>query len=128
MEAIWQAKKQCYLPVLTSENTLQFIHYEKGDALQENRYSIPEPVNRQHEIPAEQLDIVMAPLVAFDLHGYRLGAGGGYYDKTFSFKHEKKNPEIIGWSYALQQAESLPHDEWDVDMDGVVTEKEFIFL
>src|SRR5262245_34489356 len=65
MEAIWQANKKCYLPALTEEKTLRFIQYHKGDALQKNRYSILEPVNVSHEISADELDIVIVPLLAF---------------------------------------------------------------
>jgi 5-formyltetrahydrofolate cyclo-ligase len=130
IEAVWQAKKQCYLPVLTAGNTLRFVLYNKGDALQNNRYSIPEPVNVASELRAEELDIVMTPLVAFDLKGNRLGAGGGYYDRTFAFlqKNPVKRPLFIGLAYASQQAEKLPCDEWDVGLHGVITEKEFIWV
>jgi 5-formyltetrahydrofolate cyclo-ligase len=128
MEAIWQAKKQCYLPVLTEENTLRFIRYDKGDVLHPNRYSILEPVNMTHELSAEQLDIVITPLIAFDNEGHRLGTGGGYYDKTFTFLQKKTitAPSMIGLAYAAQRAENLPWDRWDVSLSGVLTEKEFI--
>lgn len=130
IQAIWQAKKQCYLPVLTAENALRFIHYNKGDVLQKNRYSIQEPVNTASPLRPQDLDIVITPLVAFDLKGHRLGAGGGYYDRTFSFLQKKpaKRPLFIGLAYTSQQAEKLPLDEWDVCLDAVLTEKKFISL
>lgn len=124
MEMIWQSKKNCYLPVLTPEKTLKFFSYQKGDALQKNRYSIMEPVNTK-EIPAEELDIVIVPLIAFDLSGNRLGTGGGYYDKTFSFlqKNPGIKPLMIGLGFAAQQAELLLREEWDIQLDAVLTEK-----
>lgn len=128
IEAIWRANKNCYLPVVTEENSLRFVRYEKDDALQLNRYSILEPASVTQECVPENLDIVMVPLVAFDLQGHRLGAGGGYYDKTFAFLRDNpvKRPLIIGLGYSIQQAEELSFDEWDVGLDGVVTDKEFI--
>lgn len=128
IEAIWRANKNCYLPVLTEENSLRFVRYQKNDALQLNRYSILEPANVAQECAPENLDIVLTPLVAFDLQGHRLGAGGGYYDRTFTFLHHQpvKQPLIIGLGYSIQQAEELPFDEWDVGLYGVVTEREFI--
>lgn len=130
MDAVWRAKKHCYLPVLTDENTLQFFAYEKGDALNPNRYSIQEPVNTFDEMPAANLDIVIVPLIAFDLQGHRLGTGGGYYDRTFSFIKNKSahRPFIMGLAYAAQQEESLPHDDWDVPLASVLTEQQLILL
>lgn len=121
IEAIWQAKKLCYLPVLQGEK-LEFVLYEYGAALHTNRYSILEPINTQQKIAAEHLDVVIAPLVAFDSKGHRLGAGGGYYDKTFSFKHKQEKPVLIGLGYARQEAEAIPGDAWDVRLDAVLTE------
>lgn len=128
MEAIWQEKKQCYLPVLTLENTLRFIRYNKDDALQANRYGIFEPVDLTRQIKPQDLDIVLAPLIAFDLQGRRLGAGGGYYDRTFSFLHNNqvKRPLFLGLAYAAQQTDGLQSDEWDVNLKGVVTEKGYM--
>lgn len=130
MEAIWQANKQCYLPILTEENSLRFVRYKKGDALQENRYSIFEPVNITNECPPQNLNIVITPLFAFDLQGHRLGTGGGYYDRTFAFLHHSaiKRPLMIGLGYSMQQENSLPFDDWDIGLNGIITEKEFILI
>lgn len=130
MEAIWRANKHCYLPILNEDKTLKFVRYNKGDALCPNRYSIQEPLNREDEIPAEQLDLVITPLIAFDRQGHRLGTGGGYYDRSFAFlkNHSGKQPFMLGIGYAAQQADDLPSDEWDVCLDAVVTENQFIEL
>lgn len=128
IESIWQAKKQCYLPIVTAENTLEFVLYEYGDALHPNRYSILEPVNTARKISPQDLDVVLTPLVAFDLQGHRLGTGGGYYDRTFGFKRAATNdkPILIGLGYANQQADALPADSWDININSVLTEKKFI--
>jgi len=133
IETIWQAKKHCYLPILSEndKNPLIFSRYNSGDRLHANRYSILEPVNIScNNILPENLDIVITPLVAFDLHGHRLGAGGGYYDRTFAFlqAHPRERPCMIGLAYASQQADSLPTDPWDIPLHFVLTEKEFITI
>jgi len=127
IENIWNAKKQCYLPVLNDEKTLQFIRYEKGDKLQLNRYSISEPIDHSIKIEPSLLDMVIMPLLAFDMQGVRLGAGGGYYDKTFAFlqAHPDKKPFMLGIAYANQEAKNLPRDSWDAMLDGILTEKLF---
>lgn len=130
IEAIWQAKKHCYLPILsaTDEKRLHFSRYRYGDPLHPNPYSILEPVHLVGEIAPDRLDLVIVPLIAFDRHGHRLGTGGGYYDKTFSFlvAHPSPQPHMIGLGFAVQEAEALPHDPWDILLQAVVTEEEVI--
>lgn len=130
INAVWQANKQCYLPVLSSQNKnhLEFVSYHKNDTLRLNRYNILEPQKAEHFHP-ENLDLVLIPLVGFDLNGHRLGMGGGYYDRTFNFLKEKKyaKPYLLGLAYALQQAE-IPHDAWDISLDGVLTEERLILF
>lgn len=124
IEAIWQAGKVCYLPVLTADKTLHFARYDRNDELQLNQYHIPEPVGRQHFIPVEKLELVLLPLVAFDNHGNRIGTGGGYYDRTFAFLFNKpeKAPFMLGVGYQLQECESVQPEPWDIKLNGVLTE------
>lgn len=129
IEAIWQAKKHCYLPVLAEgeDAGLIFAEYREGDILRPNRYSILEPVNVSRVIQPESLDLVIAPLVSYDLHGHRLGTGGGYYDRTFAFRlHQAyQKPFILGLGFEIQQANILPVEPWDITLDGVLTEIQF---
>ena len=130
MEELWRAKKTCYLPVIATdqEKTLHFVRYQHGDALHKNRYGVLEPIKHLAAISPAHLDIVITPLIAFDVQGHRLGTGGGFYDKTFSFLQQTRprKPLMIGLGYAIQQARSLPVDPWDVLLDGIVTEQQFI--
>jgi 5-formyltetrahydrofolate cyclo-ligase len=130
IKAIWQAKKHCYLPVLTPKKSLQFVHYAKGDALRTNPYSILEPANISQSISPQQLDIVFTPLLAFDSLGHRLGVGGGYYDRALAFRGRQSwlKPIIIGLAYAQQEARHLPFDTWDVSLDAVLTEQGYRIL
>jgi 5-formyltetrahydrofolate cyclo-ligase len=127
IETIWQAKKQCYLPVLLKEvnRALSFVHYAYGDALCFNRYSILEPANKAVICYPAKLDLVLMPLLAFDIEGHRLGSGGGYYDYTFAFLQQQKikRPLLLGLAYSAQQADLLPADPWDIKLNGIVTEK-----
>lgn len=134
IEVIWQAKKNCYLPILyhpevnNAEKSLLFIPYQDGDALHLNRHAILEPVKTKNQIAAKDLDIVLTPLVAFDLNGHRLGMGVGYYDRTFAFLHASNTnkPQLIGLAFKEQQVDSLPSDPWDIPLNGIITENEFI--
>lgn len=124
IEAIWNMGKTCYLPVLTADNLLQFAKYDPHTTLRFNRYQIQEPVDASLVSP-EELDLVIMPLVGFDLLGRRLGMGGGYYDKTFSFLQDKQltKPFLLGLGSEVQKLEELPVDAWDVLLHGVLTEQ-----
>jgi 5-formyltetrahydrofolate cyclo-ligase len=128
IEVIWTQNKACYLPVLSSEteNVLEFAAYRQDDAMQANRYGILEPKNTPSILTTE-LDLVLMPLVAFDLKGTRLGMGGGYYDRTFAFllNQGESKPYLMGVAYDMQRVALLPHDRWDVPLQGAVTEKGF---
>ncbi len=133
IQSICHAKKNCYLPILSAaqENYLEFAAYKPGDTLHPNRYGILEPDNTLEKFSPEQLDVVLEPLVAFDIHGTRLGTGGGYYDRTFNFilKTVSRKPRLIGLAFAAQQADTLPKDKWDVPLDSIITEKKlFTFV
>jgi len=129
MEIIWQNNKKCYLPVLSHQNDLGFVHYENHDDLIPNQFGIMEPKFKDQKISLEKLDIIIMPLIAFDQKGHRLGAGGGYYDKTFAnVAKDQRQPLRIGWAFSIQQAEQLPHDVWDVDLHALVTENKFLIF
>ena len=123
----WKIKKTVYLPVLhpLSHNRLWFVRYSKRTPMTHNQYGILEPKPPYRFIrPAKMLDIVLLPLVAFDEKGGRLGMGGGYYDRTFSFirTYKAQRPRLIGLAHDLQKVEKLPIESWDVPLSCIVTD------
>ncbi len=129
IQLILSAKKKCYLPTLSmyGNKKLEFSLFEKDMPLQKNRYQIPEPMFAT-KIQPQLLDVVIFPLVGFDLSGHRLGMGGGYYDRTFQAVKHKNTPFFLGLAYELQKVDSLPKDAWDIQLDGVLTERDiYIF-
>lgn len=125
ISAIWETKKNCYLPILSETNTLEFAIYDSHTTLNLNRYRILEP-DTSSFFPLDQLDLVLMPLVGFDLQGHRVGMGGGFYDKTFQFLLNKTihKPFLLGLAYEAQKIECIPSDPWDISMNGVLTEDE----
>jgi 5-formyltetrahydrofolate cyclo-ligase len=122
--------KDCYLPVLDVETSghLVFVRHQLHEPLKQNRYKIPEPhISNDRIFPADKLDVVLMPLVAFDKQGGRLGMGKGYYDRTFAFLCEKvlSKPFLLGLAYAFQCVEAIDVEPWDVPLFGVVTEEGF---
>lgn len=130
---LWHALalgKRCYLPVLSIpfHNHLRFLPFREGDRLLANRFGIPEPGQSRMRTARKPwgLDLILTPLVAFDAAGNRLGMGGGFYDRTLGFLHRRRHwrkPRLLGTAYAFQEVDELPHQPWDVPLDGVITDR-----
>jgi 5-formyltetrahydrofolate cyclo-ligase len=65
-------------------------------------------------------------VLAFDRRGYRLGYGGGYYDRTLAALRAERAVTAIGIAFAAQEVSAVPHDRHDQPLDWVVTEREAI--
>jgi 5-formyltetrahydrofolate cyclo-ligase len=125
MRRAWAMGKRTYLPVLCDMGSrhMWFAPFRAGDRLAPNRFGILEPVAPRTR--ARNLDLVLAPLVAFDPEGNRLGMGGGFYDHTLAFLTSRRHwckPIVMGLAYQLQRVERLPHQPWDVPLAGIATE------
>ena len=129
MQLAWKQKKLWHLPIigLPNVNHLWFAPYRKHDALVINRFGIGEPDMPLHETTRTfGLDLILMPLVAFDINGNRLGMGKGYYDRTLQFLHLRRHwrkPRLVGIAYELQKFEQLPQQPWDIPLNAIVTEK-----
>ena len=80
---------------------------------------------RLQRIDPRQIDIVVVPLVAFDIHGWRLGFGAGFYDRKFAFMRRgyRRRPMLIGVGYEFQRTPPQQPMPWDVLLHRVVTER-----
>ena len=63
------------------------------------------------------------PLVAFDKKLYRIGYGGGYYDRYLSKLNKKKNYLSIGFAFSFQKIKNVPKEKFDKKLDFIITEK-----
>ncbi|WP_219821534.1 5-formyltetrahydrofolate cyclo-ligase [Sneathiella aquimaris] len=112
----------CALPVVEAiAQPLVFRQWHKDDVLEKGVMDIPVPVaSAKIVIP----DILVVPLLGFDRTGYRLGYGGGFYDRTLAQLRGAGHCLAVGYAYAGQEVENLPTDKFDQPLDWVVTEKE----
>jgi 5-formyltetrahydrofolate cyclo-ligase len=121
--------KRWHLPVLRThpKSGLWFLSYRPGEAMQGNRFGIPEPARRSsRQRHAQGLDLLIIPLVGFDAACNRLGMGGGFYDRSLRYlSHHRhwRRPHLIGVAHECQHVPSLPVCPWDVPLDLVVTER-----
>ena len=122
----WRRGRLVFLPVIVGAR-LRFAPFNAGSALQPNRFDILEPVAPTRALRrARELDVIIAPLVAFDTQGHRLGMGGGYYDRTLAFLRQRscaRRPHFVGLAFEMQKVTALPAGAWDVRLDAVVTEE-----
>lgn len=123
IENLWQRGQQVCLPVLHpfSSGQLLFLRYTPDTPLLPNRFRIPEPVLDVRElVPLAALDVILVPLVAFDLQGQRLGMGGGFYDRTLQH-HQDYRFQPVGLAHNCQQVDALPVESWDIPLPAVIT-------
>lgn len=73
-------------------------------------------------------EIVIVPLVAFDLHGNRLGYGGGFYDRTLEQLRKRRPTLAIGFAWDAQQTDALPLETTDQRLDMLVTETKVLMF
>ncbi len=98
---------------------MDFYKWTFLDPLSLNQYGIPEP-NKTFKIYP---DILLVPLVAFDSRLYRLGYGGGYYDRYIEKLSKKKKILTIGLGYSFQKVNKIPNNKYDKKLDIIITEK-----
>jgi 5,10-methenyltetrahydrofolate synthetase len=105
------------LPVVIEKGRpLEFRAYRPGDRLEKGVWNIPVPTEGKPITP----DIVLAPVVGFDPQGYRLGYGGGFFDRTLAALPAK--PLVIGLGYSQQAIATIYPQPHDIVMDRIVTE------
>jgi len=113
--------KDTFLPVVGTKNApLIFRRWRPDDALVRSSFGVEEPSADQ---PTGVPDCLIIPLLAFDRGGYRLGYGGGFYDRTIAALKETGPCLTIGAAYAGQMMDPLPRESHDQPLDKIVTEK-----
>jgi len=125
---VWQLRlpRECVycLPVLHEDGQLRFAPWRPGDPLVSNRHGIPEPdLSPDALLDAGQMSLVVTPLVGFYRSCHRLGMGGGWYDRSFAFRHQLPAPPwLVGAAFEVQRVDMLERADWDVALDAVCTE------
>jgi 5-formyltetrahydrofolate cyclo-ligase len=104
--------------ILGAGQALKFREWSPGCAMMAGEFGA--------FIPAEgawvEPEVVIVPLVAFDARGYRLGYGGGFYDRTLAGLRARHGVLAVGFAFAAQELTEVPIDQYDQRLDVIVTE------
>ena len=121
-EFLFNNGKNLCLPIIKNNSeTLNFIEYNLKTKLVSGKFGIMQPSDLSKEFLPE---IILTPCLAFDENGFRLGYGGGYYDKTFSYLKKIKHKFIsIAVAFDDQKIDELVHDKYDQKINYILTEK-----
>ena len=114
-------KKICVPVILKNNKHLIFRLYDKQTLLKKGKFGILEPDATKKEILP---DLILTPCLAFDQFGYRLGYGGGYYDRTFIEFERLGHPFIsVAIAFDGQKINKVTRDHNDQKMNYILTEK-----
>lgn len=103
------------------KKTLIWHLYHPGDLLKVNNYGILEPDENSPIIQPHTVDLILVPAVSCDHNGYRLGYGGGYYDRLFADEKLISIPRI-GIVFDFAFLPELPREIWDKHLSAICTE------
>ena len=107
------------LPIIKSNNQMDFYHWDSKNLLSVNKFGIPEPKKTKKVYP----DIIFVPIVAFDKNLYRIGYGGGYYDRYIEKISKIKKILKIGIAHSCQKINKVPLNKYDRKLDIIFTER-----
>lgn len=107
------------VPVIPGpECPLLFRRWRPGCALEKGPFGVPVPADGEDLDP----EVLIVPLLAFDQSGYRLGYGGGFYDRTLERLRAARPVLAVGFAYAGQRIGAVPVGPTDQPLDALVTE------
>jgi len=110
------------LPITKKNNNMDFYEWSFQDSLRVSQQGIPEPNTKKKVIP----DVLIVPLVGFDRYKFRLGYGGGFYDRYISKILRFKNILTVGFAFSFQEISKIPINKFDQKLNFILTDKEII--
>jgi 5-formyltetrahydrofolate cyclo-ligase len=125
IDALVQAGAVAALPAIVARDwPLACRRFAPGDALVPGAFGTHEPPAEAPEVAPE---VLVVPLLGFDRAGYRLGYGGGYYDRTLAaLRAADARVKAVGAAYGEQEFAAIPHHDGDQRLDLIVTDREAI--
>jgi 5-formyltetrahydrofolate cyclo-ligase len=122
MQAAWMAGKRVALPRVVGEE-LQLHLVDSDTVLTEGAFAVPEPPATAAKVQPDEVDFALVPALALDPRGYRIGYGGGYYDKLIP---RLARACTCGVAYDFQLISEVPELPFDIPVDLVITDERLI--
>tara|TARA_B100001029_G_scaffold146234_1_gene126755 strand:- start:205 stop:780 length:576 start_codon:yes stop_codon:yes gene_type:complete len=120
-ELLFSLGLEISLPCINDKNqNLIFRNWKANDDLEKNKYGILQP---KEDAIEDCPRMIIVPLVGFSMSGYRLGYGGGYYDRFMDKKNNSDKIISVGFGYSFQEMNDLPVESHDQKLDWILTEK-----
>ena len=120
IEKAFKDKKNVFIPkVYKDDKLMKAIKLNSIDELKKNSMGILEPIDDSNYIEKENIDLIVVPGVVFDKEFYRIGYGGGYYDRYLKDIKSKKNK--IALAYDLQIVDKIESEVHDIKVDYIIT-------
>ncbi len=110
----------CVPVVIENNAALEFRTWAPGEPTVPGRWNIPVPPDGT---PVVDPDVLLVPMLAYDQAGYRLGYGGGFYDRTLEKLRAMKPVVAIGVAYSAQQVDAVARGDHDQPLDWILTEE-----
>jgi 5-formyltetrahydrofolate cyclo-ligase len=121
LEALYARGHVIGLPVVVGRGQpLVFRRWQRGDSLMQASFGVMVP---PPEAPVVVPQVAVTPLLAFDRLGYRLGYGGGFYDRTLALLRAGPGVLAVGYAFAAQEVETVPRAAYDEPLDWLVTDR-----
>ena len=124
LNSLFSLNKNWAFPRCVNKSLIWHL-WQPGESLIKDRYGIQTPLKTAPVISPSAADLILVPTVACDRQKYRLGYGGGFYDRLFSSPQTANIPRI-GIVFDFAYIERLPIDSWDIKLDFICTETKFL--
>ncbi len=108
------------LPRVEADGSMTFRAWAPGDDLEDRPFGLKEPSDRAQPVTPT---LILAPLLAYDRHGNRLGYGKGHYDRALSNLRDQGRVFLCGLAFHGQEVDELPAEPHDIPLDWVMTER-----
>lgn len=121
IERAWKEKKRIVIPKC-EPNTKQmdFYTYDSSTVLESVYYGLNEPsTDKEQKVEPGKIDVMVVPGLIFSTAGYRVGFGGGYYDRYLASYHGMK----ISLAFKMQVRSDIPTEEFDIPVDYIFTDQ-----
>lgn len=125
IEYLWSLNKTVVLPKVNPHtNQLDLFEISGFRDMIQSKMGISEPADHLPSVHPTDVDLILAPGVAYDMKGFRMGYGGGFYDRLLP--QVRPDCVIIGLAFELQVVDELPIEDYDEPVNGILTETRYI--